>query len=149
MKKNIVLIFLIVFGAYFLISSEIPLKTYFSDAVNRLKSLELSNIFDYFIDEYEVDSRHADYLTDEQQPTQQRIEAISPPAEREMPVTLSEARPRLKLQGVIRENGDFSAIINNEIYRVNEFIDDNRIVHIASDYIILQGRTRRFRYNIE
>ncbi len=59
-----------------------------------------------------------------------------------------EPAPYMNFQGVLREGRVLYAIIGGEVYRRHDFIRDYRLVEVTPGYIIIQGRTRRFRYNL-
>jgi len=60
----------------------------------------------------------------------------------------AEAAPSLKFQGVVWQGGEAMAIVNNEVYRENDFVSNSRILKITDSYLIVQGRTREYRYNL-
>lgn len=59
-----------------------------------------------------------------------------------------ETAPALNFQGVMRQGGEMMAIVNNDLYSVNDFINNSRVLRITDSYLIVQGRTREFRYNL-
>ena len=63
-------------------------------------------------------------------------------------VRIHERRPAIRFQGVMRMDGVLFALINEETYRSGDFVGDYRLVAVRPQFIEIQGRTRRFRYNL-
>ncbi|NLB34863.1 MAG: hypothetical protein GX817_03475 [Elusimicrobia bacterium] len=75
----------------------------------------------------------------------------TPPDPGHLPIAQSrpeEAAPGLRFQGVVWQGGEAMAIVNNDIYKENDFINNNRILKITDSYLLVQGRVREFRYNL-
>ncbi len=112
-----------------------------------LEYIQSTGLYQRFLSEFDIeveeseddfpayfrDSEDEDYIK------QKSLLAGEPPA---------EYRPPLRFQGVMRENGRLYAIINDRTYGINEFVGDNRIVSVNPNFIVIQGRTRRFRYTL-
>ena len=77
-----------------------------------------------------------------------RVPDETPQSSDPLPAEPAERRPYMNFQGVMREDGTLYAVINNVLYKKNDFVRDYRLVEVESSYIVIQGRTRQFRYNL-
>ncbi|MGM0568152.1 MAG: hypothetical protein ACQESB_02915 [Elusimicrobiota bacterium] len=139
MKKFIVFMVIVLIGAFLYQRLELqePLSDYSKRTVESLKN---SKLLKTTLDKMKIDVPGAE--DEDEKESSEGDKKQSGESEQ------VEYAPAINLQGVIRADGNLSAIIDNDLYQEGDFVRNNRIVEINPDYIILQGRTRRFRYNL-
>ncbi|GEM_PF-2587939 len=140
MKKLILLTIVGLAVSYVILSDDINVEEHISETVEKIKNSQAYErvLFALLDDETvkEIKEERGHKEPSEEEKEEKAVQQIT------------EYAPRMDFRGVMRQDGDFYALIGDDLYGRHDFIGDYRLIEVNPGYIVVQGRTRKFRYNL-